>query len=81
MTSYLTFIDTFSLSPTASEKIRVKNLKVTLNGGICPFQGQGHRTIFFISEKGLTQMASIDTSCVKIGPAVSTAPSSKCVER
>ena len=42
MTSYLTSIDTFSLSRTVFEKIRVKIFRVKQNGGFWPFQGQGH---------------------------------------
>ena len=52
MTSYLTSIDTFSLSRTVFEKIRVKISRVKQNGGFWPFQGQGHWPIFFISKKG-----------------------------
>ena len=54
MTSYLTSIDTFSLSRTVFEKIRVKIFRVKQNGGFWPFQGQGHWPIYFISRKGLT---------------------------
>ena len=49
MTSYLTSMDTFPLSRTVFEKIRVKNFRVKQNGGFWPFQGQGHWPIFFIS--------------------------------
>ena len=42
MTSYLTSIDTFSLSRTIFEKIRVKIFRAKQNGGFWPFQGQGH---------------------------------------
>ena len=82
MISYLTSIDTFSLSRTVSEKNRVEILKAEQNGGIWPFQGQGHRPIFFISRKGSNsrQTASIDISRVKIGSAVSAVPSSKGVK-
>ena len=71
MTSYLTSIDTVSLSRTVSEKIRVKMFKVAQNGGIWPFQGQGHWPIFFISRKGSDsrQTASIGVLRVKIGSA------------
>ena len=51
MISYLTSIDTFSLSRTVSKKNRFKILKVAQNGGILLFQDQGHWPIFFISEK------------------------------
>ena len=82
MTSYLTSIDTFSLSRTVFEKIRVKILRVEQNGGFWPFQGQGHWPIFFISRKGSDshQTASIDILRVKIGSAVLAAPSSKGVK-
>ena len=82
MTSYLTSIDTFSLSRTVSEKNRIEILKAAQNGGIWPFQGQGHQPIFFISRKGSNsrQTASIDISRVKIGSAVSAVPLSKSVK-
>ena len=82
MTSYLTSIDTFSLSRTVFEKIRVKNFRVKQNGGFWPFQGQGHWPIFFISRKGSDshQTASNDVLRVKIGSAVLAAPSSKGVK-
>ena len=82
MTSYLTNIDTISLSRTVFEKNRVKILKAAQNGGFWPFQGQGHWPIFFISTKGSDshQMTSNDVLRVKIGPAVLAAPSSKSVK-
>ena len=82
MTSYLTSMDTFSLSRTVFEKIRVKILRVKQNGGFWPFKGQGHWPIFFISRKGSDshQTASIDILRVKIGSAVWAAPSSKSVK-
>ena len=82
MTSYLTSIDIFSLSRTVSEKNRVEILKAEQNGGIWPFQGQGHQPIFFISRKGSNsrQTVSIDISRVKIGSAVFAVPSSKSVK-
>ena len=82
MTSYLTSIDTFSLSRTVFEKIRVKILRVKQNGGFWPFQGQGPWRIFFVSRKGSDshQTASIDILRVKIGSAVLAAPSSKSVK-
>ena len=52
MTFYLNSIDTFSLSRTVSKKNRFKILKVAQNGGIWPFQSQGHWPIFFISKIG-----------------------------
>ena len=52
MTSYLTSLDTFSLSRTVFEKNRVKIFRVKQNGGFLPFQGQSHWPIFFISKKG-----------------------------
>ena len=66
---YYTSIDTFSISRTVSKKNRFKILKVAWNGGIWPFQGQGHWPIFFISRKGSDscQTALIDISRVKIG--------------
>ena len=72
MTSYLTSMDTFSLSRTVFEKIRVKIFRVKQNGGFWPFQGRGHRPIFFISKKGSDshQTASNDVLRVKIGSAV-----------
>ena len=82
MTSYPTFMDTFSLSRTVFEKIRVKILRVKQNGGFWPFKGQGHWPIFFISRKGSDshQTASIDILRVKIGSGVWAAPSSKSVK-
>ena len=82
MTSYLTFIDTFSLSRTVFEKIRVKIFRVKQNGGFWLFQGQGHWPIFFIFRKGSDshQTASNDVLRVKIGSAVLAAPSSKGVK-
>ena len=50
-TSYLTPIDTFYLSRTVFEKIRVNIFRVKQNGGFWLFQGQGHRPIFLISRK------------------------------
>ena len=82
MTSYLTSMDTFSLSRTLFEKIRVKILRVKQNGGFWPFKGQGHWPIFFISRKGSDshQTALIGILGVKIGSAVWAAPSSKSVK-
>ena len=82
MTSYLTSIDTFSLSRTVSEKIWVKIFRVKQNGGFWPFQGQGHWPIFLVSRKGSDshQTASNDVLRVKIGSVVLAAPSSKSVK-
>ena len=82
MTSYLTSLDTSSLSRTVFEKIRVKVFRVKQNGGFWPFQGQGHWAIFFYSRKGSDshQTASNDVLRVKIGSAVLAAPSSKSVK-
>ena len=68
-TSYLTSIDTSSLSRTVFEKIRVKDFRVKQNGGFWPFQGQGHWPIFFYSRKGsdFHQTASNDVSRIIIG--------------
>ena len=51
MTSYLTSIDTFSLSRTVFEIMPVKVLKAAQNGGIWPFKGQGHQSIFYSIQK------------------------------
>ena len=51
MTSYLTSMDTISLSRTVLEIMPVKNFRVKQNGGFWPFKGQGHWPIFFISRK------------------------------
>ena len=82
MTSYLTSMDTISLSRTVLEIMPVKNFRVKQNGGFWPFKGQGHWPIFFISRKGSDshQTASIDILRVKIGSAVLAAPSSKSVK-
>ena len=82
MIFYSTSMDTISLSCTVLEIMPVKVLKAKQNGGIWPFQGQGHWPIFFISRKGSDsrQTASIDISRVKIGSAVLAAPSSKRVK-
>ena len=47
MTSYLTSIDTISLSHTVLEIMPVKILKAEQNGGFWPFKGQGQESIFF----------------------------------
>ena len=51
MTSYLTSMDTISLSRTVLEIMPVKILKAELNGGFWPFNGQGQVSIFSIIEK------------------------------
>ena len=51
MTSYLTSVDTISLSCTVLEIMRVKILKAEQNGGFWPFKGQDQGPIFFIIEK------------------------------
>ena len=82
-TSYLlTSIDTFSLSRTVFEKIRVKIFGRNLKGGFWLFQGQDHWPIGFISRKGSDshQTASNDVLRVKIGTTVLAAPSSKSVK-
>ena len=82
MTSYLTSMDTISLSRTVLEIMPVKNFRVKQNGGFWPFKGQGHWPIFFISRKGSDphQTASNDVLRVKIGSAVLATPSSKSVK-
>ena len=82
MTSYLTSMNTISLSRTVFEIMPVKILKAEQNGGFWPFQGQGHWPIFSNSRKGSDshQTASNDVLRVKIGSAVWAAPSSKSVK-
>ena len=72
MTSYLTSIDTFSLSHTVSKKNRFKILKVAQNSGFWPFEGQGHESIFFLYRKGTSshQTASFEILRIKIGSVV-----------
>ena len=72
ITSYLTSIDIFSLSRTVFEKMPIKILKATQNGGIWPFKGQGHKSIFFYYRKGTSshQTASFEILHMKIGSAV-----------
>ena len=81
-TSCLTSIDTFFLSRTVFEKIRVKIFRVKQNGRFWPFQGQSRWPICFIPRIGSDshQTASIDVLRVKIGSAVLAAPSSKSVK-
>ena len=61
MTSYLTSMETISLSRTVLEKMPVKILKAEQNGGFWPFKGQGHKSIFFYPRKGTSshQTASL----------------------
>ena len=47
MTSYLTSMDTISLSRTFLEIMPVKILKAEQNAGFWPFKGQGRESIFF----------------------------------
>ena len=46
MPFYSTSVDTISLYYAVLEKMPVKFLKVAHNGGIWPFKGQGHESIF-----------------------------------
>ena len=61
MTSYLTSMDTISLSRTVLEIMPVKILKAEQNGGFWPFKGQGQASIFFYHKKGTSshQTASV----------------------
>ena len=52
MASYLTSMNTISLSRTVLDIMPIKILKAEQNGGFWPFQGQGHWPIFSISRKG-----------------------------
>ena len=73
MTSYLTSIDTISLSRTFLEIMQVKILKAEQNGGFWPFKGQGQvAMIFFYHRKGTSshQTASFEILRIKIGSAV-----------
>ena len=72
MTSYLTSMDTISLSLTVLEIMPVKILKAEQNGGFWPFKGQGQRSIFFYHRKGTSshQTASFEILRIKIGSAV-----------
>ena len=72
MTSYLTSMDTISLSRTVLEIMPVKILKAEQNGGFWPFKGQGQGSIFFCHRKGTSshQTASFEISRIKIGSAV-----------
>ena len=72
MTSYLTSMDTISLSLTVLEIMPVKILKAKQYGGFWPFKGQGQRSIFFYHRKGTSshQTASFEILRIKIGLAV-----------
>ena len=72
MTSYLTSMETISLSRTVLEIMPVKILKAEQNGGFWPFKGQGHKSIFFYPRKGTSshQTASFEILRIKIGSAV-----------
>ena len=72
MTSYLTSMDTISLSRTVLEIMPVKILKAEQNGGFWPFKGQGQVSIFFFYRKGTSshQTASFEILRIKIGSAV-----------
>ena len=72
MTSYLTSMNTISLSRTVLEIMPVKILKAEQNGGFWPFKGQGQESIFFYHRKGTSshQTASFEILRIKIGSAV-----------
>ena len=72
MTSYLTSMDTISLSLTVLEIMLVEILKAEQNGGFWPFKGQGQGSIFFYHQKGSSshQTASFEILRIKIGSAV-----------
>ena len=82
MTSYLTSMDTISLSRTVLEIKPVKILKAEQNSGFWPFKGQGHVSIFFCYRKGTSyhQTASFEILRIKIGSAVQAVPVSKNVK-
>ena len=73
MTSYLTSMDTISLSRTVLEIMPVKILKAEQNGGVWPFKRQGQESIFFYLRKGTSshQTASFEILRMKTGSAVS----------
>ena len=48
MISYLTSLDTIALSPKVLEIMPVNILKAKQNGGIWPFKGRGHESIFSV---------------------------------
>ena len=62
MTSYLTSMDTISLSRTVLEIKPVKILKAEQNGGFWPFKGQGQVSIFYIIEKAPSHLTLTSTS-------------------
>ena len=72
MTSYLTSVNTISLSRTVLKIMPVKILKAEQNGGFWPFKGQGQESIFFYHRKGTSshQTASCEILRIKIGSAV-----------
>ena len=72
MTSYLTSMNTISLSRTVLEIMPVKILKAEQNGGFWPFKGQGQESISFYHRKGTSshQTASFEILRIKIGSAV-----------
>ena len=82
MTSYLTSMNTISLSRTVSEIMPVKILKAEQNGGFWPFNGQGRVSIFFYHRKGTSshQTASFEILRIKIGLAVQTVRVPKSVK-
>ena len=71
-TYYSTSMETISLSLTVLEKMPVKIMKAAQNGGILPFKGQGHESIFFYHRKGTSshQTEWFEILCMKIGSAV-----------
>ena len=82
MTSYLTSMDTISLSRTVLEIMPVKILKAEQNGGFRPFKGQGQKSIFFLHRKGTSsyKTASFEILRIKIGSAVQAVRLPKSVE-
>ena len=72
MTSYLTSMNTISLSRTVLEIMSIKILKAEQNGGFWPFKGQGQESIFSYHRKGTSshQTASFEILRIKIGLAV-----------
>ena len=72
MTSYLTSMNTISLSRTVLEIMPVKILKAKQNGGFWPFKSQGQVSISFLHRKDTSshQTASFEISRIKIGSAV-----------
>ena len=72
MTSYLTSMNTISLSRTVLEIMPVKILKAKQNGGFWIFKGQGQESILFYHRKGTSshQTASFEILRIKIGSAV-----------